>query len=752
MRELQRVLGDKRVIIVFVLILIINGLLFYQSMQPDSSLEQQNKELYGDDYRKNAEEKKEYYFDYYGKMDVDTACKELKSRLDEIEQEREEFDSRALEVWDGTGELPQYIDTLDIDTRLEQSAIQQIYSTYLYISGYQESVELIIGRAEEQAGEENIFRKDSFAGRNIRKTGSDYSRVRDVTLKVDTEEAFNAVAAFSLGNLLMVLPVAVVVIVILDERKKGLWEFVHTTPGGRKKLAVQRIGIMIFAALAAVVVFTGENLLIAGIVNKGYGDITRSIQSIQICRNITLPINVLEYFLLTTMMTVLMVSMAGLVLLVLALIGNNYIKGFILTAVLTAAEYIAWVKIGANSKWAWLKRINLFRWVDSGECLRDYENINIMGYPVGQFLFGCISMAVICCILMAAVILAGEKYPVSSKRGILTELLQTLEYRLKLYRHNCIFLHELYRQVIAGKLWIVILASILFSIAWHDTKAVSTDYYYRIYNNYMEMLQGNVTQEKLDYLKKEDSLWQKQIKTQEKEIEETTDEILIAARQRRLEELQISDECVQDILTEAEHLNELQEQGENVVLTAQTGYERYMGKESEEQSLRKCIVLLLFGVLFTAPLISRENAENTVITVRSMKYGRGRYIAAKAMVLFTELFIVFGCIEWSLYDSAQQKYGMNDMWASIRSLSFYDGLCKGMNIGMVLFLQLAVRFLILYACMSLYAALTYKMKNVMAAALMGILVFVLPACVYMMGYGQMAVFTLADEMMTGMWL
>ena len=59
MRELQRVLGDKRVIIVFVLILIINGLLFYQSMQPDSSLEQQNKELYGDDYRKNAEEKKE---------------------------------------------------------------------------------------------------------------------------------------------------------------------------------------------------------------------------------------------------------------------------------------------------------------------------------------------------------------------------------------------------------------------------------------------------------------------------------------------------------------------------------------------------------------------------------------------------------------------------------------------------------------------------------------------------------------------
>ena len=60
-----------------------------------------------------------------------------------------------------------------------------------------------------------------------RKTGSDYSRVRDVTLKVDTEEAFNAVAAFSLSNLLMVLPVAVVVIVILDERKKGLWEFVH---------------------------------------------------------------------------------------------------------------------------------------------------------------------------------------------------------------------------------------------------------------------------------------------------------------------------------------------------------------------------------------------------------------------------------------------------------------------------------------------------------------------------------------------
>ncbi len=36
MRELQRVLGDKRVIIVFVLILIINGILFYQSMQPDT--------------------------------------------------------------------------------------------------------------------------------------------------------------------------------------------------------------------------------------------------------------------------------------------------------------------------------------------------------------------------------------------------------------------------------------------------------------------------------------------------------------------------------------------------------------------------------------------------------------------------------------------------------------------------------------------------------------------------------------------
>ena len=106
----------------------------------------------------------------------------------------------------------------------------------------------------------------------------------------------------------------------------------------------------------------------------------------------------------------------------------------------------------------------------------------------------------------------------------------------------------------------------------------------------------------------------------------------------------------------------------------------------------------------------------------------------------------------SMLATVQTRYGMTWLSASIKSLPFTADFPFDISIQNAIILAYTLEFLILYGVMAASTLLFGRMKNVMAALLCGMAVFVLPAALWLMGFAQAEVLTVLDELVVCGWL
>ncbi len=67
-------------------------------------------------------------------------------------------------------------------------------------------------------------------------------------------------------------------------------------------------------------------------------------------------------------------------------------------------------------------------------------------------------------------------------------------------------------------------------------------------------------------------------------------------------------------------------------------------------------------------------------------------------------------------------------------------------------MEYIVLFLILYAVMVIVMYISSRMKNITAAVVMSIMIIVLPAAFYYMGFSGISLFTVLDELVVSNWM
>lgn len=257
----------------------------------------------------------------------------------------------------------------------------------------------------------------SFSLKNINKTVADFENVRQVRLSLENEDAVSAYLNCNIGNYLMVIFLAMLVTVLLEERKKGLWMFVYATENGRCSLAGYRVVAVAMAAVLGTLLLELENIFLIGLYHGGFGDLSRAAQSNPDFKGCVLSLSMGMFLVLSVCLKILLAFCCGLLLWLIASLQNTMVAFGFLVGFLGLEAY-AYTNIGVQSTINALKYLNIFAFFDSGHILITYRNVNVFGMPLhpGEVLLRGIPIVLL--MLVCGIVISAKRYPFVVRQGI----------------------------------------------------------------------------------------------------------------------------------------------------------------------------------------------------------------------------------------------------------------------------------------------------------------------------------------------
>ena len=362
MQETKRVLLGRTFLFGFIVVFLVNAVLFYNEQKENSyglPLSVANEVVWNADgqitigHDVSAEECYEKYVGWlnrYKNTDMIQAQTELAERLPDLKG----------------------ADKVAVTALIEQLA---------HINGYNEYL-LGIEASKDKLLHFSIFQADnSFTERNIIKTAEDFKALSGIKLRLDNDSAIVAFMDARLTDYFAVILLAMISLSFLAERKKGLWSLIYATKNGRVKLYANRIGTLFLYSLAVTILLYGTNLMISSFVYGGLGDFSRPIQSIADFGKFPAVLSVgaaLTEYLLFRMITLFLVAM--IINLLLAAI-ENVKASLIAAAVVMGIEYMLFTFLSVQSGFNIFKYFNVFTYISLSELYTHYLNIDLFVYP-----------------------------------------------------------------------------------------------------------------------------------------------------------------------------------------------------------------------------------------------------------------------------------------------------------------------------------------------------------------------------------
>jgi len=360
----------------------------------------------------------------------------------------------------------------------------------------------------------SIFRNDDDS---VVKTAEDYARMEGVELTIGVDNAVTH--AFWNNNptdYLLTVYMLVIVFSFMAERKRGLWNLVCASAGGRTKLAVSRMVCVVLAALVGAALFTGIEMVTGWIRYGGADELDRIVQSIDIFKGFTIPMTIGQFWLFYAFLRFAGAFLVGLVFwLFFEAIPDRRLAA-IAFALFTGVEYVLFTILPGNYL---LDTLNLFMWIHPKELLLSYEVLSPFGLTLGRiesFLVLCAAVALVG--VVTVLLLCRTKKP-SGGIGWVTRLTDFWRrHTAAIGFHGKLFFHELYKMLVTGRGAIVFLAALLICYSIAESPYLGNDggVVSQSLETYYRQSQGQVSQASYDYLtKQQDKLEQRKIEYEE---------------------------------------------------------------------------------------------------------------------------------------------------------------------------------------------------------------------------------------------
>lgn len=534
---------------------------------------------------------------------------------------------------------------------------QQLAAQYEYLLGYEDYLEKIEADVAKLQAVSLFADPSSTAYKNTVKTAADFAAMEGVEVTPGHDLAVTTFFEDKWADYSILLLICVVCGLFVAERKDGLWPMIYAAPGGRRKLAVKRIGLLFAAAWIGSVLIIGSKILLCGWVFHGLGEWGRVLQSIPMFQNVPTPMTIGEFWLLYIAVKAVGAFWIGLTLWAVLSAIANLPLALTASGLLMGVEF-ACTAIPSSSMFAVLRYVNVFSYVDFATVFSRYLNIAVFGGLISGSDLVLVILPFLCLLFAGLnVLIAEKKHPVTATNRLLRwadGIQKKLDPKLAGGGEFCKLLIK--RK---GILLLVLLVIVAYKMEEPPREYVPYDPYIQ---HYQAEFAGPITEDMIQEL----------------------EEALANA----------TDSGNQIGLTTVLEATQQAPEGAWIVPTAP--YDAIWSNNLRNYHRTTALMALLFLVLILAPIASQERQNDMTILLRSTPGGRGKLHRRKQLVLLAVTAAVWATIYGAeIFKTIDAYGGFQCLDAPAYSLKLFQNTEWAFSLGWMIALYYAAKLAVL---------------------------------------------------------
>lgn len=616
------------------------------------------------------------------------------------------------------GQLPMTVASGEVYRELYAVLIAQ----YQHLLNYPEELAQIQVKAERLKQFSIFNRENSYSSRNITQTAADFANIDPSHMSIGADLAITSLFSSNVSNYAIFASLLMLVYLLLLERKRGLWNLVHATPGGRSSLTMKRFASLFLGSLQAVLMIEGVQIVSSLFLYGAWGDLNRPIQSLEFFKHMTEPLTLLSFMLLYILFKIIATVLIGFILFFLLSVVYHLNLGIALSAIVLVIQFLLFTVVRDNALLVPLRYVNVFAYVDSMPILRSYLNLNVFNYPVSGKLLTTSLMPILLILFSGlAYIVQVKKYPVTSP-GRFMNIIDRGSSRLSKITAGRGALHfEWYKSFILQKGLIILSVFIAYEFMYAGIP--SPNYTPQEFSaaSYRRQYEGPITTELIQRIAREENRLQAELN----EAHTGSGSAASFEAESLLKQMA----AVTMLRTETEDLLKYSESsGRQTYLFDDTIYRAFFNIDDTAYRHKTALRLILVTTLICATVFSSEKEHRMTALNRTTPQGRSRLWRHKVLLASSAVTAIFVISYGGELLRTMKVYGdLNYLQAPIQQLLAFRSLPITLSIGQFLLMLYGVRLLALLALAALVLLVSELAPGDEAALILNTLLCLVPA-------------------------
>ena len=594
---------------------------------------------------------------------------ELKAVLEDVDQE--EIASVRDTIITTQSELEQFKLPYSSNVVVERELLLYILNDVTSQMEYNSYLSGILENTDKMSGI-SIFQNNTFSCENAKKTSADFRRLQnkisDALVYETSIGVEKALYTWNTDILLCIIIFLVTGQLLMSEKEENQLILIKSFKLGRTPaVAAKVLAGEIYLFICSFLFYLTD--VITSATMYGLGTLSRPIQMVSEFISCPFQVSVLEFIVYSFLFRVLILSLFYFLMLVLCVSARNASEYYVRVFLITGIEIVLYVSIQYNSFLVNLKKLNLVSFLRTEKTLGVYDNLNLFGHPVTYLwvaLFICIMGVFLLFLLLCRRYNRCEMITRHGeiRSGFLCRMKNKFNEQVE--ATVSIIIHEFHKILITQKMLLALLLLILIQFLTYEPKHISIsdlDEWY--YKQYMDYLEGEVTEEKLTYLNKQEET-REQIQTEYDTYLSTTDvlstEIIQNFNQRLLPFRSLS------------RVNERTEyllKQENGSYFYDTGYLCLLGKQDGDNYRTLFLLLLILMIITILPIYTMDSMYGMDRLLNSTRNGKRKLGIRKAEVGICIAFILMVVIMTPYIYNICHAYGTTAFSMAVNSMEAF---------------------------------------------------------------------------------
>lgn len=739
--ELFKILKNKKFIAAVILLLLLNCAFFYITQQKNLKEFDINIDTYSRVFSENSyifskDNAKETVIEKNNEIQIIKSFADAEKLKAENAEEYEYYaQEEAALITEYSSLYREYKEGKYLDEEL--SALTDFYSHFAYQAEYQNDYQSYIDSIAENSREltsKKLFSdKTSFSYKSIQKTAQDFSKNRDLQLKLVNDLPVSAVLNYNIGDFVLILLCVFIVIIFTAEKNVNI--LINTCRNGRMMLKIKQLPVLLlFSFLISSLVYISEILIALKIYNAPL-DFSAPIQSADMFSDCVLHISILQLIVANIIFKAVIAVMTASLMWLLISLSSNIILDCGIAGAIAAAELLLYKNISEQSSFSFLKIFNIFSLFDY-RSITEYSLISVFSVPVrAEKIIWVIVLFISVCVAVLVIISSKRNYSVKTPSNVFAFLQRILKYLNTVYLkiQSAVYAgrYETFKLMHIGKGILVVTVFFLIIGFSFNTNTLVFSPEETFLNDYYEEYGGELSSavyDSIDKMQSESQAVEKEFNVKSKQFADgkiSFEEYELALAKNDAYDTQRK--AVEVLREQVGRIEVLKEKGIEPVLINEAGYNSLFSPLSNQSELLLllCAVIIIFSSAF-----SIEKASNMLSLNHCAKNGRQNLYLKKILCVIPKTFTLTLISYLYMILQINYFYKIEYLSADIHNLQILQNVDIEVSILEYLIINFLFEFLFVTAAAFITVSLSSFMPQ-MAVIIISAGLFVLPGALNM---------------------